>query len=61
MRKIRKPDVNNTDFEYWEKVLESHGLGERQLSLQETRVLDVHVSGEPQLWQQGSMEEVDGE
>jgi hypothetical protein len=27
MRKINKPDVTNTDPEYWEGVLESHGLG----------------------------------
>jgi hypothetical protein len=29
MRKINKPDVTNTDPEYWEGVLESHGLGLR--------------------------------
>lgn len=62
MRKIRKPDVDNTDPGYWERVLESHGLGERQLGLQE--VIEVAgVLGEPQLWkqlwQQGTMEEAD--
>jgi hypothetical protein len=35
MRKINKPDINREDFEYWERVLESHRLGERQLGLQE--------------------------
>jgi len=35
MRKINKPDVDNPDPMYWERVLESHGLGERQLGLQE--------------------------
>lgn len=35
MKKIKKPDVTNTNPEYWEKVLESHGLGERQLGLQD--------------------------
>lgn len=33
--KIEKPDTNNVDPEYWEEVLESHGLGIRQLGLQE--------------------------
>jgi hypothetical protein len=50
MKKIRKPDVNNTDPGYWERVLESHGLGERQLGLQE----------EPEETDNGTMEEVDG-
>lgn len=35
MRKINKPDVENKDPKYWERVLESHGLGEKQLGLQE--------------------------
>jgi len=35
MKTIRKPDLENTDPEYWEVVLESHGLGVRQLGLQE--------------------------
>jgi len=35
MKKIIKPDVNNTDPEYWEEVLSSHGLGLRQLDMQE--------------------------
>lgn len=51
MRKINKPDTNSKDFEYWEKVLESHGLGERQLGLQE----------EPEETDNGTLEEVDGE
>lgn len=33
--KIRKPDVTNENPEYWERVLESHGLGIRQLGLEE--------------------------
>jgi len=33
--KIRKPDLTNEDPKYWETILESHGLGERQLGLQE--------------------------
>jgi hypothetical protein len=33
--KIEKPDTNNVDPKYWEEVLESHGLGIRQLGLQE--------------------------
>ena len=33
--KITRPDTSNTDQKYWEEVLESHGLGERQLGLQE--------------------------
>ena len=35
MRRITKPDVNNEDPDYWERVLESHQLGIRQLGLQE--------------------------
>jgi len=35
MRKINKPDTSCEDIKYWERVLESHGLGERQLGLQE--------------------------
>lgn len=35
MKKINKPDTSREDPEYWERVLESHGLGERQLGLQE--------------------------
>ena len=34
-RKIRKPDLTNEDPQYWEEVLESHGLGIRQLGLEE--------------------------
>jgi len=30
MNKIRKPNVKNTSPAYWEKVLESHGLGVEQ-------------------------------
>jgi hypothetical protein len=30
-----KIDTDNTNPLYWEKILESHGLGERQLGLQE--------------------------
>lgn len=35
MKPIRKPDVTNENPEYWERVLESHRLGTRQLGLQE--------------------------
>lgn len=35
MRKITKPDLTREDPKYWERVLESHGLGIRQLGLQE--------------------------
>jgi hypothetical protein len=35
MRKITRPDVRNTNPEYWERVLKSHNLGTRQLGLQE--------------------------
>lgn len=35
IKKITKPDPSNTDKRYWEKVLKSHGLGERQLGLQD--------------------------
>lgn len=34
-RKIHKPDTTNEDPQYWEEVLESHGLGIRQLGLEE--------------------------
>ena len=51
MRKITKPDVTRTDIEYWERVLESHGLGEKQLGLTE----------EPEETDNGSLEEVDGQ
>lgn len=50
MRKIRKPNTENTDPEYWERVLESHGLGERQLGLQE----------EAEETDNGTLEEADG-
>jgi hypothetical protein len=50
MRKIRKPDLENTELSYWERVLESWGLGERQLGLQE----------EPEETDNGTMEEADG-
>ena len=51
MKKIRKPDVTNTDPSYWERVLETFGLGERQLGLQE----------EPQETDNGTLEEADAE
>jgi len=51
MRKMRKPDITNTNSSYWEKILESHGLGERQLGLQE----------EPEETDNGTLEEADGE
>ena len=50
MRKIRKPDTTNPDSEYWERVLESYGLGERQLGLQE----------EPEETDNATLEEADG-
>jgi hypothetical protein len=49
-RKIRKPDLENEDPKYWEGVLESHGLGIRQLGLQE----------EPPQTDNGTLEEADG-
>ena len=51
MRVIRKPDTNNEDLSYWEKVLESHGLGIRQLGLQE----------EPEENDNATLEEADAE
>jgi hypothetical protein len=33
MNPITKPDTLNTDPEYWEMVLESHGLGLEQCGL----------------------------
>jgi hypothetical protein len=50
-RKICKPDITNTDPAYWEKVLESHGLGEKQLGLDE----------QPEETDDGTLEEVDGQ
>lgn len=35
MKPINKPDITNEEPEYWERVLESHRLGIRQLRLQE--------------------------
>jgi hypothetical protein len=35
MKVISKPDITCEDKNYWERVLESHGLGVRQLGLQE--------------------------
>jgi hypothetical protein len=35
VRKITKPDIGNTDPQYWEEVLESHGLGVKHLHLEE--------------------------
>lgn len=49
MRKIHRPDTSREDFQYWEQVLESHGLGERQLGLQE----------EPEDTDNGTLEEAD--
>ena len=49
--KITNPDLTNEDPKYWEEVLESHGLGERQLGLQE----------EPEENDNVTLEEVDGE
>ena len=51
MRPISKPDVTNEDPKYWENVLESHGLGIRQLGLQE----------EPQETDNATLEEADGQ
>jgi len=51
MRVIRKPDITNESPEYWERVLESHGLGERQLGLEE----------EPEENDNATLEEADGE
>jgi hypothetical protein len=51
MKRISKPDVTNIEPEYWEGVLESHGLGIRQLGLQE----------EAQQTDDANLEAVDGE
>jgi hypothetical protein len=51
MKRINKPDITREDQPYWEEVLESHGLGERQLGLQE----------EPEITDNGTMEEADAE
>lgn len=51
MRKINNPDTTREDRKYWEMVLESHGLGERQLGLQE----------EPEVNDNGTLEEADEE
>lgn len=48
--KIEHPDTRNEDPEYWEEVLESHGLGIRQLGLQE----------EPLKTDDATLEEADG-
>lgn len=39
--RIDKPDITNEDPRYWESVLESHRLGERQLGLHEPTENDV--------------------
>lgn len=44
MKRIVNPDVKNEDPEYWERVLESHGLGIRQLKLSEDDVDENTVS-----------------
>jgi hypothetical protein len=49
MRPVNKPDVTNEDPKYWEGVLESHGLGIRQLGLEE----------EPQETDTATLEEAD--
>lgn len=35
MKKITKPDITNEDPKYWEKVLDSHGLGKTRLGLED--------------------------
>jgi hypothetical protein len=50
MKRINKPDITREDRLYWEEVLESHGLGERQLGLQE----------EPEITDNETLEEIDG-
>lgn len=37
MKKIVKPDVTNEDPRYWEQVLESYGLGEKQFQTEEEK------------------------
>ena len=49
MRKINKPDITNPDPRYWERVLESHGLGTRHLKLEEDpeeneETIPTHIS-----------------
>lgn len=46
MKKITKPDVKNEDPRYWEKVLDSHGLGKTRLGLDESEETEEGV--EPQ-------------
>jgi hypothetical protein len=48
---IRKLDTTNENQKYWEKVLESYGLGERQLGLREVPEENDNVT----------LEEADGE
>lgn len=40
MKSINKPDITNEDPQYWEQVLDSHGLGRTKLGLSED-VLDL--------------------
>ena len=35
MKKITRPDTKNEDPQYWERVLDSHGLGKTRLGLEE--------------------------
>lgn len=35
MKKITKPDITNENPLYWERVLDSHGLGKTRLGLEE--------------------------
>lgn len=46
MKKITKPDIMNENPQYWERVLDSHGLGKSRLGLEENEQTEEDV--EPQ-------------
>ena len=46
MKRITKPDTKNEDPQYWEEVLESHGLGIRHLQLEEVVIDEYELTPE---------------
>jgi hypothetical protein len=56
MKRIMKPDVKNDDPEYWETVLESHGLGIRQLGLEPE---EVELEEEPETISLDELEDIE--